>query len=54
MPRLQAKRDLEEGKWRTADQLYDLVLAATEDEEQAAEAFRKRRHAELRSGATPE
>ncbi len=32
---------------------YELVLAATDDVEQAEAAYRRHRHAELRSGRTP-
>jgi len=38
----------------TADQVYELVLAETEDQAQAEEAFRQFRRAELRAGITPE
>lgn len=57
MPRLRAERVLERVAYSgidlTADQIYDLVLDAREDEELAARAFKARRHAELRAGITP-
>lgn len=57
MPRLKAQQVLDEAPYRgvqlTADQIYDLVLKATENEDKAEKAFKLRRHAELRAGITP-
>lgn len=54
MPRLQAQKALEDGAWRTADELYDLTLLATGSKDVAEKAWLKRRHDELRSGQVPE
>ena len=59
MPRLEAKRIRQSIQYRSdvvlsADQVYDLVLAETGDARLAGEAWRNHRHAELRSGRTPE
>lgn len=58
IPQVEAQRLLREASYRpdlnlSADQLYDLTLAATQSQRKAEEAFKARRHQELRAGRTP-
>jgi len=41
------------GAQLSADSIYDLTLAATGSKRKAEEAFKRHRHAELRSGREP-
>lgn len=59
LPKQKARRRLREMATEgrpapTADAAYDLVLAATEDQEAAERAWRDHRRAELRAGITPQ
>ena len=58
MPRIQAKRDLNQLQWSglklKADDLHDLVLRATGSKLAAEEAWKSQVRNELRHGRTPE
>lgn len=54
VPRVQAQRALAEGRWRTAEDLYDLTYLATDSRDAAEQAFKARRWQELKDNSVAE